>query len=121
MLLKMGPAGLALSTSCVALTNFFLLLALMRRRIGRVEASVLLKSLARITLACAAMSVAAHYTHQLLAFNRYVNLAGSMAVALIVFGASCRLLRVAEFRELLGVLRLGAQDESQSKSPGTSK
>src|SRR5207244_471655 len=33
MVLDMKTAGLALSTSCVALTNFFLLLYFMRRRI----------------------------------------------------------------------------------------
>ena len=121
VILKMGVAGLALSTSCVALTNFFLLLALMRRRIERVEASVLLKSLVRIAIASAAMSGAIYGTHRLLAANRYLDVAGSMAVALIVFGASCKLLRVAEFRELLGVLKFGAKDESQSQGPGTAE
>jgi putative peptidoglycan lipid II flippase len=119
VILKMGVAGLALSTSCVALTNFFLLLALMRRRIERVEASVLLKSLVRIAIASAAMSGAIYGTHRLLAANRYLDVAGSMAVALIVFGASCKLLRVAEFEELLGVLKFGAKDEPQSQSPET--
>jgi putative peptidoglycan lipid II flippase len=114
-------AGLALSTSCVALTNFFLLLALMRRRIERVEASALLQSLVRIGLASAVMGAAAYGVHQLLLANRYVDVAGSMAVALIVFGASCKLLRVVELGELLGVLKFGAKHESQGQSPGTSQ
>ena len=118
MVLKMGPAGLALSTSCVALTNFFLLLALMRRRIERVEASILLRSLSRIILASFAMSAAAYFVHRSLVFNRYLDLAGSMAAALLVFAASCKLLRVAEFGELLAVLK---RDESQRQSPGTSE
>jgi putative peptidoglycan lipid II flippase len=110
-----GAAGLALSTSFVALTNFALLMSLMRRRIGRVEAGILLKSLVRISIAAAAMSAATYGTHLLLAAHRYLDVAGSMAAALIVFGASCRLLRVAEFGELLGVLK---RDESQSQSSG---
>jgi len=113
MRLGMGTAGLALSTSCMALTNFFLLLALMRRRIERVEAAVLLKSLVRIGLASAAMSAAIWGVHRVLEAHRYLDVAGSMVVGLIVFGACCALLRIVEFGELLGVLKFGA------KSPGS--
>ena len=117
----MNVPGLALSTSCVALTNFFLLMAFMRRRLGRIEASVLLNSLARIAIASAAMSGAAYGVHVLLEAHRYADVAASIAVALIVFGASCKLLRVEEFGELLGVMRFGAKNESlphtQNKGP----
>jgi len=105
VLLKMETAGLALSTSCVALVNFFLLLALMRRRIGRIEGRQLLIACLRITGAALAMTAVAYGVHTLLAFNRYLDVAGSMVVALLVFGAACKLLRVEEFGELLGVLR----------------
>ena len=105
--MDMRTAGLALSTSFVALINFFLLLALMRRRIERVEASLLLESLARIAGASIVMAVAAYITHRLLESHRYADVAASMAVALIVFAAACKLLRVEEFRELLGALRSG--------------
>ena len=105
VLLKMQTAGLALSTSCVALVNFFLLLLLMRRRIGRIEGRQLLIACLRITGAALAMTAAAYGVHTLLAFNRYLDVAGSMVVALLVFGAACKLLRVEEFGELLGVLR----------------
>ncbi len=117
----MGAAGLALSTSGVALINFFLLLALMRRKIERVEASVLLRSLARIGLASAAMTAAAYGVHGLLAGHRYLDVAGSVAVALVVFGAACKLLRVEEFGELLGVLKFGAKHEPQSQSQGAAE
>ena len=103
--LDMKTAGLALSTSCVALVNFFLLLVLMRRRIGRIEGRQLLIACLRITGAALAMTAAAYGVHTLLAFNRYLDVAGSMVVALLVFGAACKLLRVEEFGELLGVLR----------------
>ena len=107
----MKTAGLALSTSTVALFNFFLLLALMRRKIGRVEASALLRSLAKVGAASVLMTAAAYATHQLCEFNRYVDMLASMAAALIVFGASCKLLRVDELGELLGVLRFSAKHD----------
>jgi putative peptidoglycan lipid II flippase len=106
----MKTAGLALSTSTVALFNFFLLLALMRRKIGRVEASVLLRSLAKVGAASALMTAAAYGTHRCCEFNRYVDMIASIAVAVIVFGASCKLLRVYELGELLGVLKFGAKE-----------
>jgi len=111
MVLGMKTAGLALSTSCVALTNFFLLLLLMRRRIQRVEASLLLRSLAKILVASAAMSAATYGTHTALSFNRYLDVSASITVAVIVFGAGCKLLRVEELGELLGVLKFGAKVE----------
>jgi putative peptidoglycan lipid II flippase len=109
IVLGMRTAGLALSTSCVALTNFFLLLAFMRRKIERVEASVLLRSLAKIALASGAMSAAAYVTHHTLVAHRYTDVVASIAVSLIVFGASCKLLRIEEFGELIAVLRFSAK------------
>ena len=105
----MKTAGLALSTSAVALCNFFLLLALMRRKIGRIEASTLLHSFVKVAVASAVMSAAAYGTHRLCEFNRYVDMLASMSVAVIVFGASCKVLRVDELGEALGVLRFGAK------------
>jgi len=105
----MGPAGLALSTSMVALCNFFLLLALMRRKIGRIEVSTLLRSLVKIAAASAVMTAATYGTHRLCEFNRYADMFVSMAVAVIVFGASCKLLRVTELGEALGVMRFGGK------------
>ena len=104
---NMKTAGLALSTSMVALCNFFLLLALMRRKIGRLEVSTLLRSLAKVAVASALMTAAAYGTHRLCEFNRYLDMLASIAVALIVFGASCKLLRVDELGELLGALKFG--------------
>ena len=66
----------------------------------------MLRSTAKVAGASVAMSAAAWGTHQLLTFNRYVDLAGSIGVAVIVFGAACWVLRVAELGELLGVLRM---------------
>jgi len=108
--LGMRTPGLALSTACVALTNLFFLLVFMRRKLQRIEATALLKSLAKILVASAGMSAAAYGVHIWLApMNRYLDVTGSILVALIVFGAFCKLLRVEEFSELLAVLRFGAK------------
>jgi peptidoglycan biosynthesis protein MviN/MurJ (putative lipid II flippase) len=106
----MKTAGLALSTSTVALCNFFLLLALMRRKIGRLEVTALLRSLLRVAAASAMMTAAAYAAHRYCEFNRYIDMLVSMAVAFIVFGASCKLLRVDELGELLGVLKFGSKE-----------
>jgi hypothetical protein len=58
------------------------------------------------------MSAAAYGMHRLCEFNRYVDMFASMAVAVIVFGAVCKLLRVTELGETLGVLRFGAKQPS---------
>ena len=49
--LGLGHRGLALSTSFVAMTNFLLLYALMRRHTGRLETGALLATLGKIALA----------------------------------------------------------------------
>ena len=114
--LKLGAPGLALATALVALINLGQLLYHMRKRLGRIGAGALLRSTAKVAGASVAMSAAALGTHQLLTFNRYVDLAGSIGVAVIVFGAACWVLRVAELGELLGVLRIG--DKAKSVSLG---
>ncbi len=109
IVLDLKTPGLALSTSCCALLNFMILLGLMRRKIARVEISVLMRSLAKIALASAVMTAAAYGTHRLLEANRYTDMAGAILVAVVVFGALCKLLRVEEFGELLGVLKFGSK------------
>ena len=64
----------------------------MRRKIQRLELAALLRSLVKIVAASAAMSVAAWYTHVQLVGHRYLDLAISIGVAVVVFGAVCRLL-----------------------------
>lgn len=113
--LELRAAGLALSTSCVALINFFLLLTVMRRKLHRIEARALLTTLWQVALAAAAMSAAAWLTHRALtAVNRYVNLAVAMAVALVVFLAACHLLRIEQLAELLAAMR-GSNRPPQSR------
>jgi putative peptidoglycan lipid II flippase len=117
MVCHMKTAGLALSTSCVALFNFFLLLALMRRKIGRVEAGALIRSFLKVALASAVMSAAAYGTHRFCEFNRYLDMAASMVVAMVVFGGTCYLLGVDELAELLAVLKFGSRTAVPNSSP----
>jgi len=99
-----GVPGLALSTAMVALSNFGLLLARMRRKIQRLEGRALLQALLKIGIATAVMAVAARWVESALHLNRYLDLLGSIGAAVIVFGAVCRILRVSELAELIAVI-----------------
>jgi putative peptidoglycan lipid II flippase len=105
-------AGVALSTSCVAMTNFLLLLVLMRRKIARVDMRRLAQSTARIALATGVMGLAAWGVHRVLDGNRYLDLAGSVAAGMVVFFGACRVLRVSELEDLVKMRRSRGRDKS---------
>ncbi|MBM3859666.1 MAG: murein biosynthesis integral membrane protein MurJ [Verrucomicrobia bacterium] len=105
--LGLGAKGLAMSTALVALTNLGQLFWHMRKRLQQMEGGALLRSFAKVALASLVMSVTAWSAHEFLPLNRYVNLATSITVAIVAFGAACWALRVAELGELLAVLRFG--------------
>jgi hypothetical protein len=86
-----------------------MLLFLMRKRIEHIEGRKLLSSVLRISLAAGVMSAAAYGTHNLLQTSRYLDVLISILVALVTFGACCKLLRVEELGELLGVIRFGSK------------
>ena len=69
--LGLGHRGLALSTSFVAMTNFLLLYAMMRRHTGRLETGAMLATLGKIALAGAVLAVVC------LAAQQFLLLAGS--------------------------------------------
>jgi len=104
-----GHAGLALSTSCVALVNFCALMFFMRRKIKRLEGRRILASFTRIALASAALSIASYVTYlwlfRLLGGRGFgARLAEAiipMAVGGIVFFAVARLLRVQELQQAI--------------------
>jgi len=108
----LGHAGLALSTSAVALANFALLLVFMRRKIGRIEGRRLVRSLAKIGLASALMAAAAWLVSRLVAaqlsmdgFALYLaQVAAAVASALAVFYFACRLFRVEELEEAVNAV-----------------
>jgi putative peptidoglycan lipid II flippase len=100
--LDLGHVGLALSTSLVALVNFFLLLVLLRRRIGPLGGH-LARDVGRIVLATLVMLVIGAGVDAVLApalpaaaFARHALRIGvCVPVAVAVFWGSCRLLGVA--------------------------
>src|SRR5204863_325800 len=53
-----GHRGLALSTACVATTNFLILYALMRSHLGRLESRAMLALLSKVALASAVLLLA---------------------------------------------------------------
>jgi putative peptidoglycan lipid II flippase len=108
----LGHVGLACSTSAVALVNFGLLLALMRRRLGRIEGRRLTSSLLRISLATLVMAAAVYLAaiapagyFPFIGFKLYLaQVAIGIVAAAAVFYAACRAVGVEELNEALGAL-----------------
>ena len=100
-------AGLALSTSVVALVNFIALLLLMRRRIGRLEGRRIFSSFARIVLASLALSAASYGTYLWLwrwlgdasFVARLVETFVPIGVGGAVFLLTARLLKIEEMNQ----------------------
>ncbi|HYN84764.1 MAG TPA: murein biosynthesis integral membrane protein MurJ [Pyrinomonadaceae bacterium] len=107
-----GHAGLALSTSCVALVNFFALAFFMRRRIRRLEGRRILSSFLRISLASAALSVASYLTYVWLLRRlgprgltaQLIEALVPIAVGGAVFVLAAKLLRVQELEQAVGAV-----------------
>lgn len=107
----LGHAGLALSTSVVALFGFLVLLLVLRTRISGVEGTRLLVSFCKIAAAsalmaaaCAASSHAIRNSLGLSTSARIIDLAVSIPLGLAVFYAACKLIQVPEleaFRQAL--------------------
>lgn len=101
--LGMGHAGLALSTSAVALFGFAVLFWILRTRIGGIHGRALLASTSKMGLASLLMGAVAWCSSTLVlrvagtgAWGHLADLAVSIPVALIVFYLACRALRVEE-------------------------
>lgn len=99
----LGHAGLALSTSAVAIFGSVALFIILRNRIGGIHGRELVDSLWRISAASLAMGTVIWGTSSLVqgrlghsALAHLVNLAVSIPVGLAVLYAACRLLRVSE-------------------------
>ena len=100
---KMGHAGLALSTSCVALFTFFVQFWIMRRRIGGVYGRRLRDTILKVSLASAAMAATVGASswsiHWLLGqstTSRLLDLGVSITLGLAVLYIVCRWLKVDE-------------------------
>ena len=99
----LGHAGLALSTSMVALFSFVVLFWILRNRIGGIYGRALGSSVLKITLASLVMGGAVLLSSRLVQMwlgvsrlARLMDLAISIPVGLAVLYGGCRLLRVPE-------------------------
>ena len=125
---NLGHAGLALSTSSVAIFGSVALFIILRNRIHGIEGRSLAVSIGKITIASAVMGgavwVSSHALRHALGVSRWerlLDLAVSIPFGLVVFYLACRLLRVSELdlasRALTGPL-LRRLRRSQVRSDG---
>jgi len=99
----LGHAGLALSTSAVALFGFVFLFAVLRKRIDGVYGRNLAAQIGKITLASAMMGAAIFATSRgmemwlgVSQMARLADLAVSMPIGLAVYYAACRMLGLSD-------------------------
>jgi putative peptidoglycan lipid II flippase len=108
-----GHRGLALSTACVASSNFLILYWLMRAQLGRLESRALLALLARLALASLVLlGLCAAGGHWLLSgwatqpfWPKSLSLLLVIAVGAAGFFASANALGIAEVHEITAALR----------------
>lgn len=109
----LGYAGLALGTSIAALFNAAVLLVLLRRSLGGLDARRLLGATLRITVAAGLMGVAALAAERALAVwlpgdalvMEIVRLAVTIGAALAVLAAAAHILRIREFADAVALVR----------------
>jgi putative peptidoglycan lipid II flippase len=109
----LGHRGLALSTSLVALTNFFLLYIMMRKHAGSLETGALFGLLARLVIPALLLAAICWYGHDVLfmpgaylaVWEKIVGVLLIIAIAAIVFFASAFLFGVQEVREVVDLVR----------------
>lgn len=107
----MGANGLALATSLASYVGLFTMLALFRRRMGRIGFKSMLPELIKMFIAAALCAAACYGMHILLpetmtTLATFGRLVAATAVSFIVYFALCLILRVKAMREMLGgVLR----------------
>jgi putative peptidoglycan lipid II flippase len=108
-----GHRGLALSTGCVAVTNFLLLYALMRRHVTQLHTGLLVTMLAKVLIAGTALGAVCWFgEHWLLAdwpvqatATKALSLFVTISCAAVAFFAVAALLRVTEVTQVLAVVR----------------
>lgn len=124
---SLGHAGLALSTSAVALFGFVLQFWLLRNRLGGIHGRAMLDTVLRILASSLAMGLAVWLSSRLMTarfgdsqLGHLMNLAVSLPLGLIVYYAASRALRIpdldASLQAIAGpiVRKLGRRQASQS-------
>jgi putative peptidoglycan lipid II flippase len=108
-----GHAGLALSTSLVAILNFLILYALMRRHAQGLESRQMLVTLAKISasgVALLAICLAARYSILTMwdkfgLLLRLISLVGTIAVAIGAFFTTAWFLKIEEIEDVIRMMR----------------
>ena len=122
----MGFTGLALGSAIAANVNAGLLLVLLSRRIGGIEARRIGVSLTKIVAASLLMAVVAWLVEQQLRqlypmaslWGRSIRVFGAITAGMAALGAAAWLLRIDEFRQVVGRLGLRSQDpRTQDSGP----
>lgn len=111
--LQLGHRGLALSTSLVAITNFLLLYAMMRRYAGRLETGAMLRTLLKLALAGALLGAVCWLAlHFFLAggmpasmWRKVFGVTATVALGGSVFFGAAYLLRVEELNDIVALVR----------------
>jgi putative peptidoglycan lipid II flippase len=100
---RLGHAGLALSTSAVALVGFAILFEVLRRRIGGIDGRKLAESAGKVIVASAGMGLAIALLRDgiegawgISRLARLAELSIAIPAGLVVFYTLCRLMRVSE-------------------------
>jgi putative peptidoglycan lipid II flippase len=101
----LGYRGLALGTSIAALFNAVTLLTLLRHHLGGLQERQILSSFLRVTLASAAMGIAAYVVSNVLEARlpgnslplQILRLGGTIGVSVVVLAVASWLLRIREF------------------------
>jgi putative peptidoglycan lipid II flippase len=109
--LDLGHAGLALSTSCVAVFSALSLFVIMRNRIGGIYGRSLWKSFSKVTAASVAMAViiwpVSFSVHSALGQSKLAHIAAlalAIPAGVAVLYASCRALAVPELESAIAAL-----------------
>jgi putative peptidoglycan lipid II flippase len=108
----MGHQGLAMSTGCVALTNFALLYWLMRRSIGSMESKRLLITLAKVFLATDALALVCLAGDWLFFakwdrmnfFIKCLSLSLTIGIGMAAFVAVASALKLREMKDVVDVV-----------------
>jgi len=115
--------GLALSTSTVALMNFVLLYAIMRRRIHGVEGGTTATAIGKILSASAVMGLGCWFISGAIAkvagsgfAARVANVVVSVLIGAAIFYVAASLLRVQELRAATDIIRRAKPKSEKSKT-----
>ena len=106
--LHWGHRGLAFSTACIATTNFLILYFLMRRHLGKLESTAMLRMLAKLSMASLVLAAVCwaglHFLLADWATEAFLPKAGALALVIAAgaaaFFVTATVLGISELREI---------------------